>query len=214
MEKPTKRKAFNFLRSYFDVVNELQNDTDKFNFLMAVINKQFLDEEPKEMSFLVKLCYSSQKHAIESSVKGWKQVSKTDLTGHPLTDPLTDPPTNPIQVQVKEQVQVEEKVKEEIIETASPFSFYNSLIQSGGEVQLVSDWLKVRKNKKATNTQTAYDSFLKEVKKSNLSINQVLIKCVENSWSGFKSEWQPTITTTKNINDFHYNSNGTLRGVL
>ena len=39
MEKPTKRKAFNFLRSYFDVVNELENDTDKLNFLMAIINK-------------------------------------------------------------------------------------------------------------------------------------------------------------------------------
>jgi hypothetical protein len=104
MEKPTKRKAFNFLRSYFDVVNELQNDTDKFNFLMAVINKQFLDEDPKELNFIVKLCYASQKHAIESSVKGWKRVSNTDLIGVISTNPPTNPPTNPKEVEVKEKV--------------------------------------------------------------------------------------------------------------
>lgn len=123
MEKPTKRKAFNFLRSYFDVVNELDNDADKLSFLMAVINKQFLDEDPKEMSFLVKLCYSSQKHAIESSVKGWKRVTNTDMEGNPIlnlstnppTNPMTNPPTNPIQVEVevkeKEEVEVKEKLK-------------------------------------------------------------------------------------------------------
>jgi hypothetical protein len=123
MEKPTKRKAFNFLRSYFDVVNELENDSDKLSFLMSVINKQFLDEDPKEMSFLVKLCYSSQKHAIESSVKGWKRVSNTDMQGNPLfnittnppnnppTTPPTNPPTNPIQVEEKEKVKEKDKVK-------------------------------------------------------------------------------------------------------
>jgi uncharacterized phage protein (TIGR02220 family) len=114
MEKPTKRKAFNFLRSYFDVVNELQNDTDKLNFLMAVINKQFLDEDPNELSFIVKLCYASQKHAIEASVKGWKRVSNTDLKGTPTTNPVTNPTTNPVTNPTTnpKEVEVKEKVKD------------------------------------------------------------------------------------------------------
>ena len=45
--KETKRTGFSFLRSYFDVLNELKEDEDKLAFLMAVINKQFLDEDPK-----------------------------------------------------------------------------------------------------------------------------------------------------------------------
>lgn len=116
MEKPTKRKAFNFLRSYFDVVNELQNDTDKFNFLMAIINKQFLDEDPENLSFIVNLCYSSQKHSVESSVKGWKRVSNTDMEGNPITDTMTNPPTNPPTnpIQVEEKEEVKGKVKEEV----------------------------------------------------------------------------------------------------
>ncbi len=112
MEKPTKRKAFNFLRSYFDVVNELQDDTDKLNFLMSIINKQFLDEEPKGLSFLVNLCYSSQKHSIEASVKGWKRVSNTDMVGNPTTNPPTNPPSNPPTNPQEEEVEVKEEVKE------------------------------------------------------------------------------------------------------
>lgn len=83
-------------------------------------------------------------------------------------------------------------------ETNTPpaFSFYNSLISYGGDVQLVSDWLKVRKNKKLTNTETALKSFLKEVDKSSVTINQVLKKCVENSWGGYKSEWSSKNATT------------------
>jgi hypothetical protein len=95
MEKPTKRKAFNFLRSYFDVMNELDKDSDKLDFLLAIIDKQFLDEDPKDLNFIVNLCYSSQKHAIESSVKGWKRAANTDLIGNVLDTPPTTPPTNP-----------------------------------------------------------------------------------------------------------------------
>ena len=39
--KETKRKAFNFLRSYYDVYNELEKDSDKLSFLESILNKQF-----------------------------------------------------------------------------------------------------------------------------------------------------------------------------
>ena len=55
MIKPTKRKAFNFLRSYFDVFNELETDADKLDFLTSIINKQFLNEDPKELNFIVNI---------------------------------------------------------------------------------------------------------------------------------------------------------------
>lgn len=116
--KPTKRKAFNFLRSYFDVLNHLENDADKLSFLLSIINKQFLDEDPKDLNFIVKLCYDSQRHSIEKSVKGWKIASSTDLIGNPLAPPtlpkglpLTPPKGLPKQ---EEQVQEEEQEKEEI----------------------------------------------------------------------------------------------------
>jgi hypothetical protein len=195
--KPTKRKAFNFLRSYFDVFNELKEDKDKLEFLTSIINKQFLNEDPKDLSFIVKLCYESQRHSIESSVKGWLRVSNTDVLGNttidptidPTTNPMTNPTTNPQEEEEKEEVEVKEKEKEENINTALPFSFYNSLISLGAKKELVSDWIKVRKNKKLTNTQTAFNKFVSQYNKSGYTINEVLEKCVEKSWGGFDADW-------------------------
>ena len=112
--KLTKRKAFNFLRSYYDVLNELKEPEDKLNFLLSIIDKQFVDEDPKDLNFIVNLCYNSQRHAVESSVKGWKRASKTTLIGEPLTDHATTPRTNPsttLSTNPKEE-EVEEKEKE------------------------------------------------------------------------------------------------------
>lgn len=109
--KYTKRKAFNFLRSYFDVLNKLQTDEDKLLFLMSIINKQFLNEEPGELKFPVDLAYDSQINAIDNSVKGWLRAAKTDLQGKPLDTPPT-PPRGKTQSDPKEEeVQEEEKEK-------------------------------------------------------------------------------------------------------
>ena len=108
MIKPTKRKAFNFLRSYFDVLNELQNDKDRLSFLTSIINKQFLDENPKDLNFISNLCYESQRHQIESSVNGWKRVNK----GTPLTNPPTNPPTTMPTNPKEEEEEDKEKEKE------------------------------------------------------------------------------------------------------
>tara|TARA_R110000772_G_scaffold148307_1_gene258862 strand:- start:1008 stop:1655 length:648 start_codon:yes stop_codon:yes gene_type:complete len=113
MIKPTKRKAFNFLRSYFDVFNELETDADKLDFLTSIINKQFLNEDPKELNFIVNLCYESQRHQIESSVKGWVRANKDTPITDPPTNPPLDPSTNPKEEEEKEEEK--EKEKEECI---------------------------------------------------------------------------------------------------
>lgn len=118
--KPTKRKAFNFLRSYFDVLNELETDKDRLGFLLSIVNKQFLDEDPSNLNFIVNLCYESQRHAIEQSVKGWKRASKTTT----MADPSTTPPTNPSTPKQEE----EEKEKEEVEYTNQSKIDFNNLL--------------------------------------------------------------------------------------
>lgn len=116
-KKLTKRLAFNFLRSYFDVLNELQNDEDRLAFLMSIINKQFLNEDPKDFNFIVDLCYESQRHSVEKSVKGWMTANKTDLLGNPTLpptpppkgDPTPDPTPPPKEEEVEEKGEVKEK---------------------------------------------------------------------------------------------------------
>ena len=57
--KKTKRKGFNFYRSYYDVYNELE-DADKLTFIEALLNKQFLDIEPDNLTGMTKFAWISQ----------------------------------------------------------------------------------------------------------------------------------------------------------
>ena len=188
--KLTKRKAFNFLRSYYDVLNKIKEPEDKLNFLLAIIDKQFIDEDPKDLNFIVDLSYSSQRHSVESSVKGWKRASKTTLAGHPLTDPPTtpmgNPPTNPKEEEEKEEEEVQGEEKEKYVKS---FSFKGFLIDYGFQEKLVLDWMLVRKTKKATNTQTAYNAFINELEKKPCDINEILTLIISKDWKGFKWAW-------------------------
>jgi len=83
----------------------------------------------------------------------------------------------------------EEERREEENNKPMVFSFFNSLIGLGANKELVNDWLKVRKNKRATNTETAFKRFIKQYELSGYSLNDVLEKCIEKSWSGFEADW-------------------------
>lgn len=57
------------------------------------------------------------------------------------------------------------------------------------EPQLVEDWLKVRKEKKAATTETAINGVRREATKAGLSMQEAVRLCCENSWAGFKASW-------------------------
>lgn len=69
------------------------------------------------------------------------------------------------------------------------FSFAGELKKLGAEDQLISDWLIVRKTKKASNSETAFNGFVRELKKSNLDVNTALRICIERNWQGFTASW-------------------------
>jgi hypothetical protein len=80
-------------------------------------------------------------------------------------------------------------VKESKEEKEPIFNFKKSLLDLGIEKQVVEDWLKVRKTKKATNTETAFLSIKKNIEKCSMSANDCIKHAVEKSWAGFKLEW-------------------------
>lgn len=87
--KNTKRKGFNFFRSYWDVYNELENDKDRLAFIDALLNKQFLGINPDNLKGLAKFAWISQQHSIDTQVKGYE-----DKTGNKLSDTQAcTPPT-------------------------------------------------------------------------------------------------------------------------
>ena len=87
---------------------------------------------------------------------------------------------NAIEVKISKEVTTVKKEK---------FNFEKSLIEYGFEKSLVSDWLKVRKTKKATNTETAFKKFIKQIELCKTDKNEILEICVSKSWSGFEKEY-------------------------
>lgn len=91
------------------------------------------------------------------------------------------------------------------------FNFKNSLLDYGFNKEFVKDWMLVRKNKKATDTETAYNSFIIEIEKTGLEKNDVLKLIIEKDWKGFKAEWikeknddKDGRKQNKSIEDFEY----------
>lgn len=93
---------------------------------------------------------------------------------------------NPYSVSTEKPYPIKERKKKENI---YKFSFVESLKNLGAEDQLIQDWLVVRKTKKASNSETAFKGFDRELKKSNLDVNTVLRICIERSWQGFTASW-------------------------
>jgi len=69
------------------------------------------------------------------------------------------------------------------------FNFKNQLLNLGVDEKIATDWMLVRKNKKATNTETAFNSLKSQIEKSGLTANECIKIAVERSWSGFYSQW-------------------------
>jgi len=82
------------------------------------------------------------------------------------------------------------EVKKKDIEIKPPvFNFKKEVLQLGVNKNTLNDWLDVRKNKKATNSETAFNTLLTEINKSGLHPQQAIEMSAANSWAGFKSDW-------------------------
>jgi hypothetical protein len=116
--KLTKRKGFNFFRSYYDVYNELETNADKVAFIDALLDRQFLGIKPENLKGMAKFAYISQTNSIDSQVKGYEDKTKTTLT--PTQGGIVGGLVTPTeQVEEKEKEKVKEKESKPSLETRS-----------------------------------------------------------------------------------------------
>ena len=78
------------------------------------------------------------------------------------------------------------------------FDFKLVLIEMGADKEVTSDWMIVRKKKKASNTKTALKGFLTQVEKAGITVAQAVEIAAEKSWSGFQASWYANIKTDEN----------------
>jgi hypothetical protein len=125
MKKETKRKAFKFYRSYYDVYNEL-NDKDKLKFIEALLDRQFQGVKPKKLTGMVMFAYLSQEHSIDLQVKGYE-----DAVGKKLT-PYTDPPKGGIEGGLGHPLQQEKEKEKE--KEKSIYVDFNKLLEAFNDI--------------------------------------------------------------------------------
>lgn len=136
--KLTKRKGFNFFRSYYDVYNELETNEDKIAFIDALLDRQFLGVKPENLKGMAKFAYISQTNSIDSQVKGYED--KTGVKLHP-TEPPTVGVTEPPAKQVEEEVKVEVNILPNLsVDWESLKESFNKL--TGKKTKIVSEKVK------------------------------------------------------------------------
>ena len=54
---------------------------------------------------------------------------------------------------------------------------------------VLTDWLIVRKDKKASNTKTALTKIVNQILKTDLTVAEAIKFSCENGWKGFEAEW-------------------------
>ena len=70
-----------------------------------------------------------------------------------------------------------------------PFNFKQAMLSAGFAADLTEDWLKIRKTKKAVNSERAFKIFLEQVQRTGRDKNEILALVVQKQWKGFESSW-------------------------
>jgi hypothetical protein len=200
------RDSMIFYRSFYEAVKELNKEqqADIYNAIFAYS----LDGENEDLSGIVKTVFTLIKPQLDANNKRFENGAKGGRPKQNKTENKPNNNQNKTKTEPNNNNNVNNNVNENVNNNEnenvnnnenqnslhiSPkvenFSFKNSLIEIGIEKQIIEDWLKVRKNKKAANTQTAFEAIVREIEKSGMTPNECIKKSVENSWSGFKNEW-------------------------
>jgi hypothetical protein len=168
------------------------NDEDPVTDDM-IINIAFTPIKLQLKRDLIKFEETKGRRSIAGKIgaeKRWQDMAKDSNRIQPIAnDSKGKQAIAKIAVNVNGNVNVKEKYI---------YSFFDSLIEYGFEKDLCTEWMKVRKDKGATNTLTAFEGFVKEVEKNGNDINFILRTCIERSWKGFNSEWIPKVLTEQN----------------
>ncbi len=180
-----------------------------FKHIFAYVN----DENPISDELILNIAFEPIKNQLKRDLVKWSnqtdqrrqaglksaEIRKRNATS---VNERSISSTDNVNVSVSVNDSVSDNVNDSVIllkkETKSIFSFERSLLDYGFDRQLVTDWLKVRKTKKATNTETAFKNFIAEIEQRTCNINEILEVCVEKSWSGFKWTWYDNLKQQSN----------------
>ena len=96
-------------------------------------------------------------------------------------------------------------VNEDVIKDSSlkekEFNFKNSLLEFVNDTQIVSDYMAVRKAKRATNTLTAFNGLMSKRNESGMTPKECITICCERNWIKFDISYLNNSNNNKQQNN-------------
>ncbi|ACU92436.1 hypothetical protein Coch_0881 [Capnocytophaga ochracea DSM 7271] len=89
----------------------------------------------------------------------------------------------------EEALNAEKETSPQVAPAPPPFNFKKAMLAEGFASELVDEWLKIRKAKKAINSEIAFKTFIEQVKKTGQDKNAILERVVQKQWRGFEASW-------------------------
>lgn len=150
-----------------------------------VISISFLDEQKTERQQESKIKSKGGLASAEAR-KLSKLQQKTNTTSTENQHVLNSCSTE-TQLLRKEKKREEEIIKE--INNNISFNFRKKLIEYGFKENLVDDWILIRKNKNATDTETFLKKFLEQIELASEDKNEILEFMISKDWRSFEYQW-------------------------
>ena len=94
----------------------------------------------------------------------------------------------------KEKEKISAQKEKEAQKKEKPFDFRAAMLAEGFAPDLVDEWLKIRKAKKAINSEHAFELFLEQVQLTQQEKNIILKLIVQKQWKGFEASWLETLS--------------------
>ncbi len=123
---------------------------------------------------------SAAQRAFKKHSTSVEQVLNTSATNGQQSPTNQEPRTN-------NQVNLKEKDKKE--SRATRFDAQAHLVSLGVDEQIASDWITLRRAKKAPPTLRAIAGIANEAIRAGRPLPDVLEVCCNRGWTGFKAEW-------------------------
>jgi hypothetical protein len=193
----SEKKSFVFYNDWKDTFDEISDEqSGKLikHILSYVVGNKERSEDP-----LINAVFMQIRNTIErDQMKYEKYIQKQKQNGSKGGRPKKPNETQKSQAfseepkkadSVSDSVSDNDILLEKETKVYTSQHFKNDLIQYGFEKKLVDEWIKVRRGKKMTDSETAFKMFIKEVEKTPIDKNEILMNCVSQSWGGFKSAW-------------------------
>lgn len=201
------KKSFVLYSDYLELFEEL-SDSDAGK-LAKHIFRYVNDLNPTSESEIIKISFIPIKLQLKRDLKHWEsvrikrsQAGKASAESRKQNQQVSTSVESVEQRSTKSTVTVNDNVTVNVTDNINKkdipkFNFKTELLKLGIEKQIVEDWMKVRSNKKATNTQTAFKKIISQIEKSKLSPNDCIKTAVEKDWKGFEASWLNNINTLK-----------------